>query len=655
MRLLLATFTLLLALAAPAAAAPTWLTPVPLSPRSTGEVSAMDIASDDAGHIAAVWNKFLGMGNNRSQISLRSPGGPFTPALSFSDASNVGTDPAVGIAGDGVATVVWHEMTGASQLVKVARFDRAGGRAADQTLSTAGDNPRVAVAPNGVAVATWVEGNAINAAVRDSGGGAFIDIGAISATAATGIDIDHAVALDADGDGVAAWVRDGNVETNRRPRGGTFLGVQPIPGGGTANSLELAMAPNGRATAIWALATTPSEVRTSERTVSPDFANGNWNLAGRASPLGLPATSPSVAVDADNTAIGVWRVTDGGNEVVQGAERPSGGSFRDFRPLSNSTSGGFSAQVDVAPDGAAVVIWAGLSGGQSAIQATRRGPGLGGEFGAVADVALGTLPTADPTTSLFNPVVAVDGEGNAAATWSRFRQDTGMTINDWELDAAGFDAAPPALSAVSVPPNASRGAGVGMAAAATDRWTPVSFAWNFGDGTTGAGDAVTHAFGSAGTFPVTVTARDGVGNASSATRQILISRDIPRRIDSTVQTRWAFDAATGKRFVLLRLRVKDVPKGGAVQIRCKGKQCPYKSKRSTKRRKGDITMFKNRSAGKAVRSKGRRFRAGQTVQVRVTKAGFIGKVVKFKLKRRKDPVGKVLCIPVGKTKPRKSC
>jgi len=194
-----------------------------------------------------------------------------------------------------------------------------------------------------------------------------------------------------------------------------------------------------------------------------------------------------------------------------------------------------------------------------------------------------------------------------------------------------------------------------MAAAATDRWTRVSFAWNFGDGTTGAGDAVTHAFGSAGTFPVTVTARDGVGNTSSATRQILISRDIARRIDSTVQTRWAFDAATGRKFLLLRLRVKDVPKGGAVQIRCKGKKCPYKSKRSTKRRKGDITMFKNRSASKALKSKGRRFRAGQRVQIRVTAPDFIGKVVKFKLKRKKDPVGKVLCLPVGKSKPQKSC
>ncbi len=140
------------------------------------------------------------------------------------------------------------------------------------------------------------------------------------------------------------------------------------------------------------------------------------------------------------------------------------------------------------------------------------------------------------------------------------------------------------------------------------------------------------------------------------TAPVLVSgRGGTRRIDSTVQTRWAFDAATGKRFLLLRLRVKDVPKGGAVQIRCAGKKCPYKSKRKTKRRKGDITIFKNRSANKAVKSKDRRFRAGQTVQIRVTAPDHIGKVVKFKLKRRKDAVGKVLCLPLGKTKPQKSC
>ena len=197
---------------------------------------------------------------------------------------------------------------------------------------------------------------------------------------------------------------------------------------------------------------------------------------------------------------------------------------------------------------------------------------------------------------------------------------------------------------------------IGMAATAVDRLSSPVISWSFGDGTTATGGAVSHAFASRGAFTVTVSARDGVGNAVSTTAPVLVSgRGGGKRIDSTVQTRWAFDAATGKRFLLLRLRVKDVPKGGAVQIRCKGTKCPYKSKRSTKRRKGDITIFKNRSASKALKSKGRRFRAGQQVQIRVTAPDFIGKVVKFKLKRKKDPVGRVLCLPVGKSKPQKSC
>ena len=658
MRLFLAVVALAasLVLADRAAAAPTWLSPVTLSPQSPGEVQGAEIASDDAGHVAAVWMKQTGMAplEYRTQLSLRSPGGGFTPAVNLSSASDQYTEPDVGVDGGGTATVAWSETTGATSSIKVARIDAAGSRSGDQTLSSAGRDPRIAVAVNGAAVVTWKEGNAIHAATRADGGSAFINAGAISATGM--LEIDHAVEMDAAGNAIAAWVRGGAVETNPRPAGAGFLGVQPIPGGGTARALHLAMAPNGRATAIWELASLPSLVRSSERTITPDFANGGWSAAELASQPGVPSSSPSVALDAENTAIAIWQATVGSGQVVQGAERPSGGSFQDYRPLSNAAASGFSARVDVAPDGAAVAIWSGVSGGQPAIQATRRGPGLAGEFGAVTDITVGAAAPADPTVDLFSPAVAVDGEGNAAAVWSRFRQSAPLSINDWAVEAAGFDAAPPSLSAVSVPTSASINTAVGMAAAATDRWTPVSFSWSFGDDTGAPGDAVTHAFGTAGTYGVTVTATDGVGNAASAARQILISGpEITQRIDATVQTKWAHDAATGKKFVLLRLKVVKPPEGTAVQLRCAGKKCPYRSKRATKFRKGDITMFKLRSPAKAAKSKDRRFRAGQRVQIRVTKPGYIGKVVKFKLKRRKDPVGKVRCLPLGASKPRKTC
>ena len=52
-----------------------------------------------------------------------------------------------------------------------------------------------------------------------------------------------------------------------------------------------------------------------------------------------------------------------------------------------------------------------------------------------------------------------------------------------------------------------------------------------------------------------------------------------------------------------------------------------------------------------MKKRNRRFRARQTVQLRVTAPGFIGKVVTWRLKRGKQPVGRVRCLPPGTTKP----
>ena len=644
-------------LAAPAEAAPTWLPPVTVVPPSAGDAADTEVASNDGGQAIGVWVKLDASAPGccyRVTYIQHSPGGGFSAPKPLSPEGINADQPDVGIDSAGTATVVWSDFDGASNKIKAVTVDAGGNAGMVQTLSTDGLSPRVAVAAGGGAVATFLEGGRIRGAVRAPGATNFDPSVPVSLI---GTVEQGDVVADAAGDTLAAWIRNGVVEASRRPAGGAFQSMADTVSATAGNSnVVLAMTPNGRTTAMWAHAA-PNEVQFAERTITPDFASGSWSPAGRASPAGISATSPSVALDDNNRAVAVWRATDAGNDLVQSATRESGASFTGYQPLSGTNAVGFASHVDIAPDGTAVAIWVGKSGAQPAIQAARRPPG--GMFGAVDDLDLGNS-TSDPSLTLFNPMLALDDQGNAVAVWSRFRfsppPPMGSDVNEWSVLAAGYDAAPPTLSAVSIPSSGSVGAEIGMAAAASDRWSPFTIAWSFGDGVGASGGAVSHAFGAAGAFGVTVTATDAVGNASSAGGQVLVSpvqRPFTPRIDSTVQSKWGFDQRTGKRFFLFRLRVVAPPKKSVAQLRCRGRRCPFQSRRFTRIRHRAITLYKNISAAKVVKKRNRRFHAGQVVQLRVTAPGYIGKVVKYKLTRRRQPVGKVLCLPPGVTKPQK--
>lgn len=104
--------------------------------------------------------------------------------------------------------------------------------------------------------------------------------------------------------------------------------------------------------------------------------------------------------------------------------------------------------------------------------------------------------------------VAVSASGNAAAGWLEYDYNTEAT----ELRGALRDGVAPVLS-LFAPAKALAGEETVLGAAAVDA-NAVSYAWNFGDGTTGSGPIVGHVF-PAGTFTVTLTATDAAGNASS--------------------------------------------------------------------------------------------------------------------------------------------
>ncbi len=121
----------------------------------------------------------------------------------------------------------------------------------------------------------------------------------------------------------------------------------------------------------------------------------------------------------------------------------------------------------------------------------------------------------------------------------------------------------------------------------------------------------------------------------------------PGRIDSPVSTGFKL---TGARTRITRLLVRDVPAGAAIEVRCKGprRSCPYKTKRyrvpSATARVNLLSPYGKRTLA-----------AATTIEVRITRPGTIGKVTRITTRRRKLPLSRTLCLPVGVTAPQPSC
>jgi hypothetical protein len=84
------------------------------------------------------------------------------------------------------------------------------------------------------------------------------------------------------------------------------------------------------------------------------------------------------------------------------------------------------------------------------------------------------------------------------------------------------------------------------------------------------------------------------------------------------------------------------PRGALVRVRCRGRHCPFKTRR--------LVM---RGSRVRVRSLERVWRAGPLLEVTVTRPGFIGKFSRFRFRAGNAPRRQDLCIAPGAKKPRR--
>ena len=239
----------------------------------------------------------------------------------------------------------------------------------------------------------------------------------------------------------------------------------------------------------------------------------------------IPVRSVSdvrAGVDAGGTLTVAWDDFDQALSIerVGAATVPAGGQPGPPTRVSAPNANTALADVVVAADGTRLVL-VDRAGDGSDDDVTGHVQGLFaapvGDLGSLEEVS----GVQDRTGfAAFNEARAALGGGRAIAVSSA--DDQSGTPNQ-RVYLAERDATPPAFGAISVPDSATPGTRIAFAAGATDALTPVQIDWDFGDGSSARGAAVTHAYGAPGHFTVTARAHDAAGNVAVQTRSVVVA------------------------------------------------------------------------------------------------------------------------------------
>jgi len=280
----------------------------------------------------------------------------------------------------------------------------------------------------------------------------------------------------------------------------------------SAGPPQLAVAPDGSAVLSFAYAPVGSAQSGEAEAVTRSGATGAWSAPAALTP-GASASSPVAAgiSPADIAYVLLSESTPDGGSCAGVVSGPAAAGFTPPQCLSTT---------DIGPS---------LSGGVAFIGSDAYFAWSGPQSASGADVVEGASWPASaagpgsptdltaPASGLTLQRLVSDGDGSVAAFW------TGAAGG--ALDAAAFDAGGPVFIAADVPSRVDVDDDVDFNVTCADLWSGLEGlpTWNFGDGTAPlVGAQVAHAFIHTGTYTVTVTASDRLGNTSSASFPVVV-------------------------------------------------------------------------------------------------------------------------------------
>jgi hypothetical protein len=548
--------------AAGAAAAPNWSDPADLS-KPGRDATNPAVAMDSAGDTLAIWERQSTANPSITlQTAPRAPGAPFAGPFEFpgSTAAGSNTEPSLAITPAGEAVVAWKHFASLLGVYEILAATRppGGSFGAPSTVYTAEakvfpQEVEAAIGGDGTVAVTWsrVDPNSgldqiicgyfeplhkpfncrnppfVEASVRPPGG-SFTPAQRISEPRGTppggetpaqkeerekaeSFKVANGAKAVVDGGGNATVVwscfngTDEVVQTAISEAGGSFTPPQQISeSGAEAGPPAIDNDAAGNATAVWV------------RTVGTDHVvqaasrapGGSFSAPGAISSGGGVIEAPSIDVAPNGAATVLWRVSGLTETFLQTVSRPPGGAFE---PAVNVNSGQDNPLfANLAADGAgdAVVAWSGQNGTEEIARAAVRSPGAAAYATPVA--------ISEPSPDFFHPAVSMDAEGNATTVW--VRDDGTHTI----VQEAGYDAAAPRLAGVSIPSTGKVGDPLQFAATASDVWPIAPPRFEFGDGASSQGSSVSHTYSAPGRYTVRASATDGAGRTIASTATLLV-------------------------------------------------------------------------------------------------------------------------------------
>lgn len=288
----------------------------PIQILSQTNAAAPQVAMNSGGAALVVWRRFDSV--IRIQARARSASGVLGPIQTLSDSEQNADVPQVAINDLGDAVVVWRHFDGTHWRVQ-ARTRFASGRLGTlRTLSSAAEDaqaPHVALDAQGNALVAWQSLNGRIQASQGTLAGGFGTVETVSKGDPNFRAGSPAVAVDGQGNGLIAWNRAVEslggpiVEARARSAAGDYGRIQKLSST-RGNVPSVAMQADGTAVVIWGRFD-GTVGRVEARTFSAGAAGPRQTLSSTKQYV----DAPDIAIADDGLAIAVWERQNGPGDV----------------------------------------------------------------------------------------------------------------------------------------------------------------------------------------------------------------------------------------------------------------------------------------------------------------------------------------------------